>query len=97
LFRAGEIPVSYPETTGIALLAIAAAGSAPAMEASLQCAEHHAANPRSSEGAVWLRLGLMAHGRSIEVDAGRYRDWTVNQMALRMIGDAGPAEFVGHA
>jgi hypothetical protein len=97
LFQAGEVPLSYPETTGIALLAIAATGGAAAIDASLQCAERHAANPLSSEGAVWLRLGLMAHGRSVEVDAGRYRDWTVNQMALRMIADSGPAGFVGHA
>jgi hypothetical protein len=98
LYQSGEIPMSYPETTGIALLALAGS-KAGELEMSLRCAERHAADPKSGEGANWLRLGLAAHGRKGVPGSGQYRDWTVNQMALRMLAEAGEAgrnPFAGH-
>jgi len=51
---------SYPETTGQALLALA--GTDPArLEASFRRAKQFLAEQRSSAGAAWLRLGLLAH------------------------------------
>jgi hypothetical protein len=99
LFGKGETPVSYPETTGIALLALAAsAGVAGEIEGSIRCGEQHARNPKSSEGANWLHLGLAAHGRMPDIAKAGYRDWTVNQMALRIIteGDARRNPFISH-
>jgi hypothetical protein len=98
LFRTGERPSSYPETTGIALLALqgtAISDIAP----SIRCAEQHAREPRSSEGACWLRLGLAAHGRDAAPPSGKYRDWTVNQVALGILtqtGKEGSNPFIDH-
>ena len=51
---------SYPETTGQALLALA--GTDPAkLEASFALAQRFLKEQRSSAGAAWLRLGLLAH------------------------------------
>jgi hypothetical protein len=51
---------SYPETTGQALLALA--GTDPKrLEKSLQLAQGFLREHRSSGGAAWLRLGLLAH------------------------------------
>ena len=51
---------SYPETTGQALLALA--GTDPArLDASFRQAQTFLREQRSSAGAAWLRLGLLAH------------------------------------
>jgi hypothetical protein len=103
MYRDGELPSSYPETTGIALLALA--GATPSeIGPSIRCGEQHARDPRSSEGDYWLRLGLSAHGRSPSPSTGQYRDWTVNQLALGIIarnlgardGKAGNNPFIDH-
>jgi hypothetical protein len=88
LFRDGERPSSYSETTGIALLALTGTTSAE-IKQSIRCAEQHVREPRSSEGDCWLRLGLAAHGRKPAPSSGKYRDWTVNQMALGIIARSG--------
>jgi hypothetical protein len=99
LFRPGEIPESYPETTGIALLALSGTGQ-PDIEPSIQCGEHHARDPKSSEGANWLRLGLLTSGRNPGPPSTIYRDWTVSQTALGIItkaAEAGHNPFIDHA
>ena len=53
---------SYPETTGIALLALDRVDSSGVRKA-CDLAEVQLAACRSSEGESWLRLGLLAHGR----------------------------------
>jgi hypothetical protein len=55
---------SYPETTGIALLALhgAAAGASARMERAKAAARKHLAACRTAEGVAWLRMGLAAHG-----------------------------------
>jgi hypothetical protein len=57
---------SYPETTGIALLALHGA-TGPEVSKGLERGEQHLAACQSSEAASWLRLGLGAHGRSVPV------------------------------
>jgi Prenyltransferase and squalene oxidase repeat len=96
-FREGETPVSYPETTGIALLALR--GTKADLSPSLRRGEEHLRNARSSEGESWLRLGLLAQGHSVERPMTKYRDWTVNQVALRIItqaGDSGRNPFLNY-
>ncbi len=56
--------VSYPETTGLALLALAGAGAAK-LESSFAAAERHWRACRSVEGLSWLELGMLAHGRPV--------------------------------
>jgi hypothetical protein len=53
---------SYPETTGMALLALRGV-NAPEVSAALQAGERFLPKCRSVDGQNWLRLGLAAHGR----------------------------------
>ena len=56
---------SYPETTGVALLALH--GVAPsALGNGIEVGERHLAESHSLEATSWLTLGLLAHGRSPE-------------------------------
>jgi hypothetical protein len=55
---------SYPETTGIALLALHGSGDAEMSEA-LTRGEQHLAMCQSNEAAMWLTLGLLVHGRKV--------------------------------
>ena len=54
---------SYPETTGMALLALHGVSAVP-MDDALRVAERHLENCQSQEAASWLTLGLLARGRS---------------------------------
>jgi hypothetical protein len=53
---------SYPETTGLALLALAG-GRGLNLGKSLSRAERHLESCRSTEGRSWLEMALLAHGR----------------------------------
>jgi hypothetical protein len=53
---------SYPETTGLALLALHDSG-APEISRAVTRGEQHLAMCQSSEAADWLTLGLLVHGR----------------------------------
>ncbi len=59
---------SYPETTGIALLALHGAArtrqEALQLERAKVAARRHLASCRTAEGGAWLRMGLAAHGES---------------------------------
>jgi hypothetical protein len=56
---------SYPETTGIALLAL----RGRKLDRSIAAAKKQLAACRSAEGRAWLRMGLAAHGE--KPNAGR--------------------------
>ncbi len=57
---------SYPETTGIALVALH--GSAGALiEGAKKAARRHLATCRTAEGIAWLRMGLAAHGEPVQL------------------------------
>jgi hypothetical protein len=56
--------VSYPETTGIALLALAG-GNRSRLARSIAKAQDHFRTCRSLEGLGWLELGLLAHGKTV--------------------------------
>lgn len=55
---------SYPETTGIALLALNGVASAQ-IERAKAMARKHLASCRTAEGIAWLRMGLAAHGEAV--------------------------------
>src|SRR4029079_4951496 len=54
---------SYPETTGVALLALHGS-KAPEIGNAVEVAERHLRESHSLEATSWLTLGLLAHGRS---------------------------------
>ena len=56
---------SYPETTGIALLALRHAAESPQLKKAKQTARRHLAECRTAEGTSWLRMGLAAHGEIV--------------------------------
>lgn len=59
----GYEAASYPETTGIGLLAFHGS-PAPELSKAVAAAQRHLAECRSLEAWSWLTLGLRAHGRS---------------------------------
>jgi hypothetical protein len=59
---------SYPETTGIALLALHDVRSAQ-IERAKASARRHLRNCRSAEGVAWLRMALSAHGENLRPGA----------------------------
>jgi hypothetical protein len=59
---------SYPETTGIALLALHGVRSAQ-IERAKASARRHLRNCRSAEGVAWLRMALSAHGENLRPGA----------------------------
>jgi hypothetical protein len=78
---------SYPETTGLALLAlhgVPAARLAP----SLRLAEESCLTCRSPEGLAWLRLALLAHGRRPEPFPPGLHCRTVIELALWILAEA---------
>jgi hypothetical protein len=60
---------SYPETTGIALLALNGVAGSSQVSAQLgrakATARKHLASCRTAEGIAWLRMGLAAHGETV--------------------------------
>lgn len=85
---------SYPEITGLALLALR--GAAPAiLNKSTELARASLACPNSLEAWAWLRMGLAAHGQPAnnsqpEVLAD-LPAWTLRELALAML-----AAHAGH-
>ena len=63
---------SYPETTGIALTALRGSLQLRTIdreriERAKAAARRHLATCRTAEGIAWLRMGLAAHGRTVQV------------------------------
>ncbi|MBM3748712.1 MAG: terpene cyclase/mutase family protein [Acidobacteria bacterium] len=78
---------SYPETTGLALLALHGMHDAR-LTPTLRLAEESYLQCRSMEGLAWLRLALLVHGRSPAPFPSGVRCRTVIELALRIIAEA---------
>jgi hypothetical protein len=59
---------SYPETTGIALVALHRSADGELIERAKKAARRHLATCRTAEGIAWLRMGLAAHGEPAHGD-----------------------------
>jgi hypothetical protein len=77
---------SYPEATGIALLALHGS-SAPEISQALTLGEQQLARGQSNEAANWLTLGLLAHGRKADAPALAAHGTTM-ETALSALADA---------
>jgi hypothetical protein len=87
---------SYPETTGLALLALHGAVKSD-MGPAIDVAERHLRESRSLEATSWLTLGLLAHGRFPSVGSVMPHQGTV-ALAVAAMADAarqGRNLFVG--
>jgi hypothetical protein len=79
---------SYPETTGLALLALHAAQSSMISKA-LTAAETSVRQCRSAEGVSWLQLGLAAHGRVAATAANQQLPFrNVQDLALGILAQS---------
>jgi hypothetical protein len=82
---------SYPETTGIALIALRGDRS-PGLPRAVAAAERHLAECRSSSGRNWLRLGLSAHARPSLSDPASEPPWRgVMDAALCLLAERAAA------
>jgi hypothetical protein len=83
---------SYPETTGIGLLAMAGAARDPKRASVIArakaAAKRHLATCRTVEGTSWLRMGLAAHGETVEAPAQMFPPRTVADRALLTLANA---------
>lgn len=79
-----ETSPSYPETTGLALLALANSSSS-SLEPALKLAEDFLLRPDSTEGLSWLLIGLAANGRQHEEPQWTMRPKTTQDIALHLI------------
>ncbi len=78
---------SYPETTGQALLVLRGV-AAPRLGPSPRAAEESHRRCRSAEGLAWLRLALLAHGRTPGGFPQAVRCRTVVEAALWVLAEA---------
>jgi hypothetical protein len=77
---------SYPETTGVGLLALHGLDG-PEIARAITRAEEHLAACKSHQAASWLRLGLLAHGREPKAPPLVQREQT-SEIALAILADA---------
>jgi hypothetical protein len=79
---------SYPETTGLALLALHGETNT-ALKRSLSEADQQFSHTRSREAGCWLQLGLLAHGKPALSDLGNLRPpRSVIELALTLLTKA---------
>jgi hypothetical protein len=77
---------SYPETTGMALLALEGI-PAQKLTRSFKTAERHLAETRSREAASWLQLGLAAHHQPVISKQFDHPPRNVQETALSCLAD----------
>jgi prenyltransferase beta subunit len=75
---------SYPETTGIALLALAGVPSEQ-LTTALRLSDDFLKNPGSIEGLSWLQMGLVAQGRKLDNPPPHFRPRTIRDISLRLL------------
>ena len=81
---------SYPETTGLALLALHGVDD-PKVAQGVARGEQQLALSASSEGQSWLRLGLGAHGRTSLPSKAPAMHGGVMELALAALADSAQA------
>jgi len=79
-----EDATSYPETTGLALLALRAASVTPPAE-SIALAKQFARRPESVEGLSWIQMALQASGQSVPDPETVPSIRTTRDLAIRLI------------
>jgi hypothetical protein len=79
-----ENAISYPETTGLALLALAGIPSEH-LTSALRVSDQFLKDPQSIEGLSWLQMGLMAQGRRVEDCGSRFRPRNIRDISLRLL------------
>jgi Prenyltransferase and squalene oxidase repeat len=75
---------SYPETTGLALLALTSIPSEQ-LTAAFRLSDDFLKNPGSTEGLSWLQMGLIAQGRKPDNPQLSFRPRTVRDISLRLL------------
>ncbi|MGA8593737.1 MAG: prenyltransferase/squalene oxidase repeat-containing protein [Bryobacteraceae bacterium] len=84
-YAPGEHVASYPETTGLALLALKSYAG-PELNSSIRLAQQMLPAAQSAEAWAWLRLGLVAHGAKVEDQSPNpLRCWTTVELALSLL------------
>jgi len=85
-YRSENAP-SYPETTGLALLAL---GDVPyaKLAPAIQVAESFLDRAESSEGLAWLQMGLTKQGKPPRSESATFACHTLRDVALRLLGIA---------
>jgi hypothetical protein len=81
---------SYPEMTGMALLALKGVPG-PQLEAALTLAEDFLSRTQPTEAVSWLHLALMCHGRRLPGSEGALPCRTTRDVCLQLLALAGPA------
>jgi hypothetical protein len=79
-----ERAVSYPETTGLALLALAGTPSEKLVTA-FRLSDDFLKNPGSLEGLSWLQMGLVAQGRKVVDPQPSLRPRNVRDISIRLL------------
>jgi prenyltransferase beta subunit len=79
-----ENATSYPETTGLALLALAGVPSEQ-FTAALRLGGDFLQNPGSIEGLSWLQMGLVAQGKKLEDSQSHPQSRTIRDVSLRLL------------
>jgi hypothetical protein len=75
---------SYPETTGLALLALAGT-PASSLRNAFHLTERYLQRPDSAEGLAWVQMGLCVHGRNAPDPTTPPKPRTVRDLALRLL------------
>jgi len=75
---------SYPESTGLALLALGGV-STTQLTPALQLAESFLGCAESAEGLAWLQMGLTKQGRAPTLDSGQFPCRTIRETSLRLL------------
>ena len=86
-----QTATSYPEITGMALLALRGADSSKLL-LSLQRATSFLDSPTSSEALSWLQLGLLAHGHDHRRLRTELPCRTTRDVSLRLLALAGTSK-----
>lgn len=87
-FFRSEDAESYPEMTGMALLALKGIPP-PQLEAPLKLVEHFLSHVQSLEAVCWLQLALICHGRSVPTPLDVLPCRTNRDLCLRLLALAG--------